>query len=282
MNFTKYSPVAIGRFGASEAVTRPKVSVNLQVLRPCKRLCQPPLRKAAVMLSASGGQSSGKSTVKELIKNKIVMREIVIILSVFAIIASGCGQRNPKKQLEENIDTLVNDVNIVLSVSDFENYILTLDSISLPLEYHILYGKLPDISKKYDKQGFQRYNYGGWTNQPLGIFYKDNKTIGIIDYSIGDFGTAPFLTTYDFKGNKIDSTSFYAKSGWDMGYEAIEHLIFKENKTIIVLDTVKRWDFNEDETDILEGSMKLTTGKTEYRITDNRKIEKNEYKNANL
>ena len=204
------------------------------------------------------------------------MRKIAIILSVFAIIASSCGQGNKKQQSGENIDTLANDVNMVPSVSDFENYILTLDSIPLPLECHILYGELPNISKNYDKQGFQRYNYGGWTYQPLGIFYKDDKTIGIIDYSIGDFGPAPFLTTYDFKGNKIDSTNFYAKSGWDMGYEGIEHLIFNENKTIIVLDTVKRWDFNEDETNIIEGSMKLTTGKTEYRITENGKIEKYE------
>ena len=208
------------------------------------------------------------------------MRKIAIVLSVFAIIASSCGQRNKKIQSEESIDTLANDVNIVLPVSDFENYILTLDPISLPLESHAFSEKFPDISKNYDKQGFQKYNYGGWSNQPLGIFYKDDNIIGIIDYLPGDFGFVPCLTTYDFKGNKIDSTYFYAKSGWDLGYEAIEHLIFNKNKTILVLDTVKRWDFNEDGTDIIEGSMKLTTGKTEYRITENGKIEKNEYENA--
>ena len=80
------------------------------------------------------------------------------------------------------------------------------------MEYHTLHEKPPDISKNYDKQGFQKYNYAGWGYRPLGILYKDDKT--------------------------------------------------------------KRWDFNEDKTDIIEGSVKLTTGKTEYRITENGKIEK--------
>ena len=59
-----------------------------------------------------------------------------------------------------------------------------------------------------------------------------------------------------------------------MGYEAIEHVTFNADKSITVLDTVKRWDFNEDETDIIEGSMKMTTGKVEYRVLDNGRIEK--------
>jgi hypothetical protein len=49
---------------------------------------------------------------------------------------------------------------------------------------------------------------------------------------------------------------------------------FNADKSITVLDTVKRWDFNEDETDIIEGSMKMTTGKVEYRVLDNGRIEK--------
>ena len=109
---------------------------------------------------------------------------------------------------------------------------------------------------------------------PLGIYYQDEKSIGIIDCSIGDWGLVPFLTTYGLKGNKIDSTGFYKKSGQDMGYEAIEHLTFNADRTITVLDTVKRWDFNEEETDIIEGSMKMTTGKVEYRVLDDGRIEK--------
>lgn len=59
-----------------------------------------------------------------------------------------------------------------------------------------------------------------------------------------------------------------------MGYEAIEYVTFNADRTITVRDTLKRWDFNEEETDIIEGSMKITTGKVEYRILENGRIEK--------
>jgi hypothetical protein len=45
------------RFGASEAVTRPKVCVNLEVLRPSERQWKPRLRQAAGTLYAIWGQS---------------------------------------------------------------------------------------------------------------------------------------------------------------------------------------------------------------------------------
>jgi hypothetical protein len=41
------------RFGASGAVTRPKVCADLQVLRPSKRQWKPRLRQAATTLCAS-------------------------------------------------------------------------------------------------------------------------------------------------------------------------------------------------------------------------------------
>jgi hypothetical protein len=42
------------RFGASGAVTRPKVFANLQVLYPSERQWKPRLRQAATTLGASG------------------------------------------------------------------------------------------------------------------------------------------------------------------------------------------------------------------------------------
>ncbi len=158
------------------------------------------------------------------------------------------------------------------SYSNFENYISTLDQIPLPLETNP-FGQLPETSKNFDKNTFGKYKHT-WTSQPLGIYYRDGNTIGIIDCGIGDWGLVPFLTTYDLKGNKIDSTGFYDKSGQDMGYEAIEHVTFNTDRTITVLDTVKRWDFNQDETDIIKGSLKMTAGKVEYRVLDNGRIEK--------
>ena len=98
--------------------------------------------------------------------------------------------------------------------------------------------------------------------------------MGIVDCGIGDWGPVPFLTTYDFQGNKIDSTGFYDKSGCDMGYEGIEHLTFHADGQIVVLDTVKQWDIQADKSDIVKGSMKMTTGKVEYRIGGNGRIVK--------
>jgi hypothetical protein len=158
------------------------------------------------------------------------------------------------------------------TINDFEKYVSTLDQIPLPLKHNPL-GQLPELSKDYNKNDFKKFKHI-WTSQPLGIFYRDDKTIGIIDCSVGDWGLVPFLTTYDLKGNKIDSTGFYDKSGQDLGYNAIEHLTFAENRIIIVVDTVKRWDINENKSDITEGSMKMTTGKVVYRILENGRIEK--------
>jgi len=190
----------------------------------------------------------------------------VIILALTLTTLLSCSNTIEKK------DSASNEEKIEQSKSDFEIYLSSLDQIPLPLKTNPL-GQLPKISKKYDINGFQKFKHI-WTSQPLGIYYRDHKIIGIIDCSIGDCGLVPFLTTYDFKGNKIDSASFYKKSGQGIGYEAIEYLKFEKNKTIIVLDTVKQWDLNEDETDIVERSMKMTTGKVVYRILDNGQIER--------
>lgn len=187
-------------------------------------------------------------------------------MTIFLSVLWSCN--NPtKKEYSTDSDKITEQTR-----SDFEKYISTLDQIPLPLEANPR-GQLPVISKNFDKNIFEKYKHT-WTSQPLGIYYKDEKTIGIIDCGIGDWGLVPFLTTYDLKGNKIDSTGFYDKSGQDMGYEAIELVTFNADRTITVLDTLKRWDFNEDKTDIVEGSMKMTTGKVEYRIIENGQIEK--------
>lgn len=156
--------------------------------------------------------------------------------------------------------------------SDFEAYITTLDLIPLPLSANPV-NELPELSKNFDHKGFEKYKHV-WTSQPLGIYYKNDQSIGIIDCSIGDWGLVPFLTTYNLDGTKIDSTAFYIKSGRDMGYDAMEYLTFNENNTIVVLDTVKRWDIHTDESLINESDMKITTGRVEYQISANGKIEK--------
>ena len=154
--------------------------------------------------------------------------------------------------------------------SDFKKYIESLDQIPLPLK-HSLTGEFPKLSEKYDKQGFEKYKHV-WTSQPLGLLYKTEKNIVTVDLSIGDIGLVPFLTSYDLNGNKLDSLGPYKKSGWDLGYEAVEYVTFNRDLTILVADTVKRWKLNEDETDIIEDSVKVTIDTVIYKLSDKGKF----------
>ncbi len=195
------------------------------------------------------------------------------------LLLAGCNIKSQQQtNNEEPTNSETQDIEETTFVTetierpDFQKYVSTLEQIPLPLTHNPL-GQLPELSKNYDKYGFANYKHV-WTIQPLGIYFNDGKMVGIIDCSVGDWGLVPFLTVYDKLGNKIDSTSFYEKSSGDIGYHAIEHLTFQSNKHIIVLDTVRRWDLNENESDIIESSMKQTVGRTEYVVLTNGTIEK--------
>ena len=64
MTTTKIKTAYNERFGASGAVTRPKVCANLQVLRPSERQWKPRLRQAAGALHASGRQHTVDKSLK--------------------------------------------------------------------------------------------------------------------------------------------------------------------------------------------------------------------------
>jgi len=87
-------------------------------------------------------------------------------------------------------------------------------------------------------------------------------------------GPAPFVTTYDLIGNKIDSIGIFSKTRFDIGYEAMEYFTINTDGSIVVIDSTKTWDLNEDEDDIVEGTMKLNVGKTIYLISESGKIMK--------
>ncbi len=195
------------------------------------------------------------------------MKQLFTILIVAIPTFFSCKTETTKK-----IDVTVNKENQHIPNAEFVSYLSTLDQIPLPLKHNPL-RQLPELSNKYNPKGFEKFKHA-WTSKPLGILYKNKHTVAIIDCSIGDLGPVPFLTTYDMDGNKIDSTGFYKKSGRDRGYSAIEYLTFDDGRIISVVDTVKRWQINEEELNIVEGSMKITTGQTIYRILKNGKIEK--------
>lgn len=152
----------------------------------------------------------------------------------------------------------------------FEIYLTTLEQIPLPFKYNPL-GKLPELSKNYDKKAFEKYSYFG-TSKPLGVLFNDSKTVTIVDCSIGDNGLVPFLTTYDKKGNKIDSLAPFQKSGGDIGYFAIEYLTITKDKNVVVLDSITTYKLKSDNSDVDESTKKITTGLIKYTIAENGQI----------
>jgi hypothetical protein len=199
------------------------------------------------------------------------MKQTFIILLIFGILSC-----NTAVKKDQQADSNVNDSAALpirqIENSDFKKYIKSLDQIPLPLK-HSSIGELPNLSVNYDKKGFEKYRYV-WTSQPLGLLYHTDKNIVTVDLSVGDMGLVPFIMSYDLEGNKIDSLRPYRKTGWDMGYEAVEYVTIKEDLTIIVADSVKTWKLNEDETNIIMDSVTLTVDTVIYRLSDIGKFER--------
>ena len=201
------------------------------------------------------------------------MKHTIIILIIIGTF--GCNSTNKKVQLG-NLNT--NDSSVIKTViinnPNFKKYIESLDQIPLPLK-HSSTSELPKLSDNYDKLEFQKVKHV-WTSKPLGLLYQTDKNIVTIDVSIGDIGLVPFVMSYDLNGNKIDSLGPYQKSGWDMGYEAVEYVTFTKDMTIIVADTVKTWKLNADESDIIKDSVTIKIDTVIYRVSESGKFIKNE------
>jgi hypothetical protein len=166
---------------------------------------------------------------------------------------------------------LIENDSISFEVS-FDQYLSTLDTIELPFT-HSTIGQLPILSENFNQNGFHKFSHI-WTIQPLGILFKNQSYISIIDCSMGDCGFSPFIMVYDVFGNKVDSLGPYEKSGFDPGYEAIEYLSIDAIGNITVLDTIKIWDLDELENIIIPEKVKITSGLTKYRILNSGKITK--------
>jgi hypothetical protein len=199
------------------------------------------------------------------------MKQTLVIAIFLSLLSCSSGE---KKNLHSglNMTDSVDTQPVTIENGELERYIKSLDQISLPLK-HSSTGDFSELSNNYDKQGFEKFKHV-WTSKPLGLLFQTDKSVVTVDLSIGDISLIPFILTYDLKGNKIDSLGPYKKSGFDMGYAAVEYLTIKQDRTIMVTDSVKVWELNEDETDVIEGSMTVTVDTTIYRITDTGKIVK--------
>jgi len=83
--------------------------------------------------------------------------------------------------------------------NDFNDYISSLNNVSLPLNFDI--NSSLNKPSNFNESLFKKFKQK-WTSYPYGIVYRNNKTIGIIETSIADNGIVPFLMTYDIIGNE--------------------------------------------------------------------------------
>ncbi len=181
------------------------------------------------------------------------MNYLKILFVAFLISFIGCSTPSNKRS----------DKNEKAGIS-FDTYLKTLDKVSLPL-YHNPEQTFPKISYNYNKEGFKKFK-SSWESEPIGILFRDKNTVALIEFVVADFGYAPFIITYDINGNKIDSLAPYEKTGYDIGYRAMEYLTIREDKSIIVKDSVVTYDINSDSTDIIDSTAKLKIGFTNYKI----------------
>jgi len=204
------------------------------------------------------------------LKKQTIMKHTISILTFILFVLISCSTDTKTS----NNTTTAENVQQGNSENNFENYLKTLDQIPLPFSHNSL-GQLQTFSKNYDKKAFEKYKHIG-TSQPLGILFNDSKSVTLVDFSLGDFGLVPFLTTYDKQGNKVDSLVPYQKTRHDPGCQVIEYLTINKNKTILVIDSVKTYSLFPRNSDMGKTSSKVKSNVTKYIIEQNGRIRENE------
>ena len=199
------------------------------------------------------------------------MRQVLLITLCFALFSCNSdpsGSSSGKSGTDEDLTFGSGVVDPeAQNQADFERYISSLSLISLPL-LHFTSGDLPNVSQGYDIAGFQKFKHA-WTSKPLGILFQDEECVVTVEWSQGEYGVVPFIMTYTPTGDKVDSLAPYEKSGFDEGYEAVEYLTISEDRSVMVVDSVKRWD-----TDASDSSFQVIVDTTLFSISSEGMIRK--------
>ena len=102
-----------------------------------------------------------------------------------------------------------------------------------------------EASKNFDPTLFETYKHVE-SDAPYGIAYKNEKTVGIIEYAVTDKGIAPFLMTFDNQGHKVDSLDILKDSGFDEQGQTTESVILDDHLKLLVTGASKSWQIQEN------------------------------------
>jgi hypothetical protein len=191
---------------------------------------------------------------------KIYLSKLAVILTALSLWACSATERNTETNEQVNS-----------RYGTFLNYTESLPNLQLPIILQSDSEDFPLPPENLDSVAYQRFKHA-YGLQPAGIVYKTQEYLAIMEYSGGDLGLIPLLTTYSPEGNKIDSLAPYSVSGTDIGYEATETVSFLPNKSIQVVATIKRTAQNEAEEAELGSKEVIRQDTAEYILQPNGKF----------
>lgn len=151
---------------------------------------------------------------------------------------------------------------IAVSKTDlFRKYLSSLKKIPKDLVHYSM-DNISKYASSYDTSTYECFKLSGCV-APVGIVQEFDSVVVVMEYSIGDYATVPFLVSYNKRGEKIDSLSLFLTSGIDMGYRGIEKLRL-QLPYFEIKDTTYIWDGEND----IEGSADTIIGKSVYNYDD--------------
>ena len=168
-----------------------------------------------------------------------------LLLIIFPLVLFSCKKDKPKEAL-------------------FQRYINSVESVALPISFYSQ-GELETISDGYLEAGFKKYKQA-WATKPYGKAFVSDAFIAVVEIVPGDV-LVPVVATYSLSGAKIDSLNPFMGGGFDMGYQATVLATIQPDFSVTIVDSIRKWDLNEEGDNIVLGSDKLTLKKSRYIIS---------------
>jgi hypothetical protein len=185
------------------------------------------------------------------------MNSAKILPAIFVLFFIACTQ--PQSKQPGNItDTM------------FDDYIKSLDTIPLPFKHSCSDAQFAEMSVHFDSAGFKKYKEADCI-QPLGILFNDDTIIVTVDLSNADFCKAPFLVSFDKKGNKLDSLNLYQNAFADTDAASRPYFRVDKDKSIVIIDTTKKWKVGQFDK-VVPGSETTTIDSTMYFLSEKGKF----------